>query len=206
MTNWILHQHPDVVWSIVLALTGLMLWAMRKYIAPAITTARIQRAHNADVMRRIDVIASQFTPNSASSLVDRLARIESMLIAAAGDAAYLQASVDFLFGQGRHTIWRSDPSGLVTYASEEFETLTGLEPRRLMGNNWEQIIHQDDLQRVRDEWSRAVTQRIDFSLKYRMCDASGTPIWVHAKARPIYSGGAVTGYLGSVRRCCDPQR
>ena len=178
---------------------------MRRFIAPAISSVRAERARDAQIMVRLDRIVAEFAPNGGSSIVDRLRRIESLAIAAAEDIAFLQPSIDFLFAQGKHAVWRSDATGAVVYMSEEFEALTGIETYRLLGRNWEQTVFPDDLDRMRSEWQRAVSQGCDFALKYRVSHASGSVFWVQAKARPIYAGASVTGYLGSVRRCADPR-
>lgn len=203
--DWATNQHPDVAWSIVVALFGAFLWALRKVIWPNLKEAHATRLRHAEAMDVMGKIAKQLSPNDGSSLFDKITRLEALFAPLAADVSFVLSSMDFLFNVGNHAIFRSDGAGSITYISDEYESLTGAEPHRLLGQNWEKIIYQLDLPQVRTEWESAVKRQIDFSLKFRMCDQDGNPIWVHAKARPIYSAGKLTGYMGSVQRCADPR-
>ena len=197
--DWAANKHPEVAWSICVAIVGAIGVAFRRFFWPAVKERAAAHRRHAEVMEGMALIAAQFRPNGGSSIADKLDLLAS-------DIGFVKSSLDYLFASGQHPMWRADAKGRITYVSEAVEALTGFDAEQLLGENWEQAIHQDDIEKVRREWSSVVNRGLDFSLKYRICDPQGREIWVHAKARPIRLIAGVAGYLGSIRRCADPRK
>ena len=94
--------------------------------------------------------------------------------------------------------FRTDARGAVTYINRSFEQICGWPPEAVMGTAWAQIIHADDLPRVRADWTKAVQMRSAYDSRHRLQTADGRVVWVSAKAAPVEVDAVVSGYVGSI--------
>ncbi|MGU3538454.1 PAS domain-containing protein [Methylobacterium sp. A54F] len=97
-------------------------------------------------------------------------------------------------------IFVTDATGAITYVSPEWSTFTGQSALAAAGMGWLQHVHPDDGGTVCDLLSRALSQRVEHSARYRLRRADGQYVWVLAGAVPSYGppGQTFLGYLGSV--------
>ena len=91
-------------------------------------------------------------------------------------------------------------TGETTHASEEFSRLYGFDPDRGVPSDHEfrQRIHQEDLDRVVETYERAVVERTDFEMDYRIVLPDGTIKYLHAMGHPVFNAaGDLVEYIGS---------
>ena len=62
---------------------------------------------------------------------------------------------------------------------------------------WQQAIHPDDLERVRDELERCIAGTRTLDIEYRWRHVEGRDVWVHDTCTPVIGeGGTVEYWLG----------
>ena len=71
-------------------------------------------------------------------------------------------------------VWTANAEGSVDFVNRHFESYTGLHFDTALGNGWEQAIHPDDRQHLRDAWTTNIRQGTDFQeeLRIRLSDDS----------------------------------
>jgi PAS domain S-box-containing protein len=96
--------------------------------------------------------------------------------------------------------WSWDAASDVVTLSEEAAALFGVPPGPLA--KWADLatlIAKEDSARTAEAIARALSDRTDYSVEYRIARPEGGQIWVNTVARPICGpDGAVTGMIGAV--------
>ncbi|MET0622667.1 MAG: ATP-binding protein, partial [Pyrinomonadaceae bacterium] len=104
--------------------------------------------------------------------------------------------------------WSWDAATDVVDLSERAAEIFGVEPGPLM--TWESLrglLHVEDRERARAAVERAVAERIDYNLEYRVERAGGEPVWVSAHGRAVYDeSDSVLGMLGVVQDVTQRKR
>jgi PAS domain S-box-containing protein len=97
--------------------------------------------------------------------------------------------------------WSWDAATDVIDLSARAAEIFGLEPGPLM--TWERLrglLHVEDRERARAAVERAVAERGDYNVEYRVERAEGDPVWVSAHGRAVYDeSGRALGMLGVVQ-------
>lgn len=95
-------------------------------------------------------------------------------------------------------VWRAAESGSVEDLPE-WSTLTGQSHEELAGDGWMDVIHPDDVERVRMAWRTAVLHGSEYNTDYRVKYADGVYRWVNSRGIPILNAdGAVNYWVGAV--------
>ncbi len=95
---------------------------------------------------------------------------------------------------------RGGPDATMEYVSEGSVDLTGYPPSDLIESRrlaYDDVIHPDDRERVRDTVRRAVAERRPFQVTYRIVTASGQVRWVWDQGGPAENGG-IEGFVADV--------
>ena len=84
-----------------------------------------------------------------------------------------------------------DLAGGGDYTSPQIERLVGMTPEQ-WSTDWEQAIHPDDRERVRDLYQRHLARLEPFDAEYRVLTPDGRVTWIseRAEAMPVGVGGA----------------
>ena len=100
---------------------------------------------------------------------------------------------------------RNDRSWTMTFVSEGCVSLTGYSPQDLVGNrvlSFNDIIHPDDRETVRERVQTAVLQHSPYQLQYRIQTATGDEKWVWEQGTGIYSDEgellALEGFINDI--------
>ena len=91
-------------------------------------------------------------------------------------------------------------TGERTHSSEEFCRLYGFDPERGVPSDSEfrQRIHREDLDRVVETYKRAVGERTDFEIDYRIVLPDGRIKYLHSIGHPVFdAAGDLVEYIGS---------
>lgn len=99
-------------------------------------------------------------------------------------------------------VWTSDPNGELDYYNRRWETYTGYTSAQTKGWGWGAILHEDDLQRCIDKWTKAFTSGEPYEIEYRFKRASdGTYRWHLGRAIPFKDkSGKIIKWIGT---CTD---
>src|SRR6267378_1702103 len=91
-------------------------------------------------------------------------------------------------------------TGERTHSSEEFCRLYGFDPERGVPSReaFRQRIHREDSDKVVETYDRAVGERTDFEMDYRIVLPDGTIKYLHAIGHPVFNAaGNLVEYIGS---------
>ena len=98
-------------------------------------------------------------------------------------------------------IWMAGTDRLCTYVNQPWLEFTGRPLEAQLGNGWAEGIHDEDLRRCLETYSRAFDRRETFAMEYRLRRNDGEFRWILDIGVPRFnSDGGFAGYIGS---CLD---
>jgi PAS domain S-box-containing protein len=158
-------------------------------------------------IEKVSLLEKEFRSNGGSTLKDVVSRIEQQLIIIHAYMDKTRAKQEALFqflgmGQDGFAFFESDKNGECIYASPKFCEITGLIEDEALGMGWISAIHNDDRDRVYNEWKTCVNQHRAFVLNYRQHNRrinKTTPVLCYSI--PLRSSEGITSYLGTIREC-----
>jgi PAS domain S-box-containing protein len=112
-----------------------------------------------------------------------------------------QASEDkfkFMTDTVPELIYTADPAGQVTYVNQRWESYTGLPAADMLGSQWQQVIHPDDLAGLVSRQQEALAQGSGYQAEFRIRDAAGQYRWHRTRNQPMKTPeGEVSLRVGS---------
>ena len=94
-------------------------------------------------------------------------------------------------------VWFADARGQIIYCNPYWYNYTGLSERETTGFGWTNAIHDDDRQRVINEWSSAVKEGEEFETELRLRSGDGDYNWFLARSRASRDEtGKLNSWLG----------
>jgi PAS domain S-box-containing protein len=99
-------------------------------------------------------------------------------------------------------LYSVDHTGVVTFVSPSVESVLGLEPSKIVGRNFQNLVHPDDLDRVRRAFGDILQGRL-YESEYRLRAKSGEYRWVRTSSRPVKNGDRVVGLHGVLSDVTD---
>ncbi len=101
-------------------------------------------------------------------------------------------------------IFHSDAFGNCFYVNQRWSEITGLNAELAAETGWMYGIHPDDAERVKNEWYRAIIDKIPFKSEYRFQHPDGRVIWAIGQAiAEIGEKQEIKGYIGSITDISD---
>ncbi len=147
----------------------------------------------------IEKISEEFKPNGGSTLRDSIDRIEQKL--KLQDEKILGIIKSSPIGT-----WVSDKQGKCIDVNRMLCTILDRTESEIKGDNWLNWVHPSDANEVYVNWNRAITNQIDFDMKYRFVLPDGKIQAVHATAYQLKSdSGDVIGFLGTMLAIGHPE-
>ena len=146
-------------------------------------------------------------PNGGGSLMDSIKRTEAAVSA-------LAEQVDLM----NQTMWAENDSedevgrfhcngaGEITYVNQLYARWLGVGKAELMGWNYLNFVHPDDVDRVRRHWETCRSEHRRYHSRHRMVAADGEIIAVEVIATPIPESAPAKRWVGSVRRLDSDHR
>ena len=92
-------------------------------------------------------------------------------------------------------IYSTDDKGIFTYISPAIKTAMGYDPSEIIGRNFVELVHKDDLQYLMERFHKALSGELEPS-EFRLPAKSGEYHWIRSSSRPLYEGERVIGLRG----------
>jgi len=92
-------------------------------------------------------------------------------------------------------IYTTDENATVTYVSPNIKQLSGYEAREVIGRNFVEFVHPDDLKGRIEQFMKILGGETQ-ATEYRMLVKNGETRWARTSARPIIRNGSVVGLQG----------
>jgi len=179
--------------TVVGALTGLFgLWKLLKPMLKLFKNAGMLVGQAEKHTKLIEQIAAELKPNGGNSIRDVLDRLEK-------EMASFDSKIKTLIIYNDVALYETDPAGQCLWVSKQWCNLTGLLPADAQGNGWILSVHEDDRERVFEEWKNAIEQQRDFTMNYRVGNETVGFSTVHGRANAIKSAkGKILGFIGTL--------
>lgn len=95
-------------------------------------------------------------------------------------------------------IWTARADGTHDYFNERWYAFSGAQPEESNGDQWLNLIHQDDRARLQERWRHSLETGEDYEIEYRLRHKSGDYRWMLARAHAIRSmSGKIDRWLGT---------
>lgn len=158
---------------------------------------------------RADVkgICYYVAPNGGGSLTDSVKRTEAALSTIAEQVDLMTQTMwaenDSDDGIGR---FHCNAAGENTYVNQIYARWLGVGKSELMGWNYINFVHSNDVDRVRRHWETCRSEHRRYRLRHRMVAADGEIIEVEVTATPIPESAPIKRWIGSIWRLDNDRR
>jgi two-component system, cell cycle sensor histidine kinase and response regulator CckA len=92
-------------------------------------------------------------------------------------------------------VYRTDADGTLLFISAGIERVIGYKPEEVIGRNFSEFIHPEDVNFIRDEFRR-LAQNLLRPSEYRVMHKNGEFRWISSMSRPIFKDGLFRGLTG----------
>lgn len=97
-----------------------------------------------------------------------------------------------------HMIWTAEPDGRKNFFNKYFIDYSGLTFEQLKDNNWQEIIHPEDIEKELQQWEHALLTGEDFNFEKRLRRHDGVYRWLLCHGIPQKdTDGNITGWIGT---------
>lgn len=141
----------------------------------------------------IKEVLAELRENGGSSLKDAVVRIEERQVRLGGRVDLVMLALD-----DAAAVYETGPDGHCVWASPAYQRIVGRTLEELHGWGWTIVLHQDDADRVRQEWRLVIEERRSFAMHFRMVHSNGHTFRVYSTANPLMMGAKVIGWSGLV--------
>jgi len=149
----------------------------------------------AELSNKINVIFNEVTPNHGSSLKDKVDKIEKCIISNQKVIEMIGDRQKWILDKQQIPIFESDGEGMCIWANDAYLELLKRDSTEVMGNGWRNFIHQDDREKVVNEWENAIKENRSSQSMYRMVDKDGKVYNVECYATKHPNNG----YSGNIK-------
>lgn len=151
-----------------------------------------------DLYDRIKVMSEEFRPNGGSTLRDAINRIEEKVTLQEQKTLAIVKSLPI-------GTWINDNRGKCIDVNRSLCKITGRTESELKGDNWSNWVHPSQKEDVFEEWSRCVTNDLNFDMEYKFVLPSGKVQPVHGVAYQLRDkDNKLIGFLGTLATLGEP--
>lgn len=151
-----------------------------------------------DLYERIKIISEEFRPNGGSTLRDAINRIEEKVTLQEQKTLAIVKSLPV-------GTWISDNRGKCIDVNRSLCKMTGRTESELKGDNWSNWVHPSQKEDVFEEWSRCVTNDLNFDMEYKFVLPNGQVQSVHGVAYQLRDkDNKLIGFLGTLAAIGEP--
>jgi len=102
-------------------------------------------------------------------------------------------------------LYALDENGIITYISPVAKTLSGYNPSEITGRNFAEIIFNEDVERVQEQFKKNITGGPE-PIECRIVTKSRDLKWIRSSGRPIYLNDHFLGVQGVMSDITDQKR
>lgn len=148
----------------------------------------------------LDIVRKAVLPNGGTSLPDGVRRIESALLSVRNDVSMMACTMAAHNDNdpNKGTL-ECDASGANISVNRTYARWIGVGKDELLGWAFLNYVHQDDRERVRDDWMLAMKECRPYHNRHKMLTADGEVICVDVSATPIPDTPPIQRWVGVVR-------
>jgi PAS domain S-box-containing protein len=123
-------------------------------------------------------LAEPITKDELLATVKALLRMKR----AESDARRREQELRFLADSIPHMVWIADTNGKMMHFNIRWHEFTGLGEKESLPEGWLQVVHRDDVARVKDSWQKSLESQEPFQAEARYRTADGDYRWVSMRA------------------------
>lgn len=141
------------------------------------------------------------SPNGGGSLMDTVKRTEAA-VAMLADRLELLAETAIAENDTDEAIARfhCSPSGENTYVNQTYARWLGVGKNELLGWNFLNVIHPEDVARVQAHWAQCRIEHRQYRQTHRVIASNGEIITLSVTVSPIPEGGNTRRWIGYARK------
>jgi len=143
----------------------------------------------------IPKIYAELTPNHGSSVKDKIDKIKENVDENTKVTKQICLRQRWILDNREEPIFECDADGKCTWVNEKYCQLTKFSPSYLLENGWKNVIHEDDRERVLNEWNSALKDKRSSTCSYRIIDHDRVVYYVTSIATVTEN----MGYIGSIK-------
>lgn len=146
-------------------------------------------------------------PNGGGSLMDSVKRTE-VAVNTLGEQVDLMTQTMWAENDSDDEIGRfhCNATGENTYVNQLYARWLGVGKPELMGWNYLNFVHSNDVDRVRRHWETCRSEHRQYRIRHHMVAADGEIIEVEVIATPIPETAPIKRWIGSIRRLDNDRR
>jgi diguanylate cyclase (GGDEF)-like protein/PAS domain S-box-containing protein len=195
LLGWTLLLPPLIVWLVTQ--TSRSSWVQDEY---GLSVMALATTGGAVLLVVLGARTAARTDRAREAAVRELAALNDELSDRVEDAvAEAEEGRDrlrFLLDSTPVGIFETDPHGVRRFVNRRWRELSGMDVA--VGDDWTDVLHPDDRDRVRQDWAAALEAGSEFSARCRYLRPDGAVCWVDVKAVAVRAAdGSVTRWLGS---------
>lgn len=147
------------------------------------------------INKKIDIIFKEVTPNSGTSIKDKINKIEKSMEQNTELTYKIFNRQRWMFDSDSEPIFETDKQGKCVWANKAYINLVEKDLKDLLDNGWKNIIHHDFKESVYNEWDSCILDGRNFDMSYKIINTSGKTYDVRCIAIKADDGG----YMGSYK-------
>lgn len=141
----------------------------------------------------LEKIKNEVGTNGGKSLKDTVCRIERRQV-------IQQGFIRHILNNQVQGAFEADVNGNYVWVNPTYLDVTGQQLENVINNGWISYIHNEDRNRVQEEWDDSISKQREFNIDCRLVCEEGIITPVRFKANPIRDESErVIGYLGDFR-------
>jgi PAS domain S-box-containing protein len=96
-------------------------------------------------------------------------------------------------------IFQADTQGNTIYTNQQWQNIFGLPTTASQNNDWLQVVHPEDREKVQERWHHSVQTAKEFNTQFRIQPPQGGLYWVQTRATALFcSDKQIDGFVGTV--------
>ncbi|WP_395943376.1 PAS domain S-box protein [Brevundimonas sp.] len=165
--------------------------------APSDVEYRIRRA--SDQSLRWIHRKAQFIRNPEGQPIQMVGVVQDITRRRRAEDALRRSEMQFrAFAQALpNQIWTAGPDGRIDWFNERLLDYVGIPTDELLGLDWSQFVHPEDLEATTRAWNAAWAARSPFEIEYRLRRRDGAFRWHLARAVPLDADDPASRWIGS---------
>ena len=96
-----------------------------------------------------------------------------------------------------HFVFTAQPNGKIDYFSQNWKEFGSRLDDDVLGWNWKDVLHPDDLQPTLDAWNNSLSSGETYEIIHRMKNNNGEYHWRLSRAVPLKENGKIVKWFGT---------